>query len=130
MEIMVESWKADTTDERLGVMIPSDVLARAIEEFQQRIEANHEAIPGECFPPPDNLRLFMNLPHVSHVVKFAHMKNGSMVAKLKLVGKYRELSELGVRFDGRARVITRPETGTAEACTIITVDLQYREEDV
>lgn len=130
MEIMVEAWHAGVEDERNNVVIPPEVLSRAIEDFQKRIEANNEALPGECFPPPDNLRLFMNMPNVSHVVRFAHMEKGTMIAKLKLVGKYRELSELGVRFTGRARVLTQPETGVAERCAILTVDLQYREEDV
>ena len=127
MEIVVPLLKLDTVEED-GRFYPSEVLTPAVEAFDRHIRANSEALPGECHPVPPAANTFLNMVNASHVVKHCWVKGKLVQAKLKLVGKYRELSELGVRFGGKARVLTEG-TERVTAAKFITVDLLYRDED-
>ncbi len=136
MELMVQVLKlGEPVERKNSKLYTEEVMTRAVEEFERRIQANHEAIPGECFPPPDDLVSLLNMANASHVVKHCYIKNGWVVAKLKLVGKYKELAEQGVHFGGVLRTYDIDEngkpviTGPVAKCVIITVDLQYYEED-
>lgn len=119
---------------------PKEVMVRAVEEFDQRLKKNDGVVIGECQPPPDDLTLFMNMHHVSHVVKHAHIEAGSVVAIIDTVGKFDTLDKKGIAFGGTLRtldfnkegkeMVGARKKGEGEVVfksVIVTVDLQYRE---
>lgn len=127
MEIVVNLLKLDTVAED-GRFYPSEILTPAVEKFDRHLRLNHEALPGECHPTPAATNTFLNMATASHVVRHCWVKGNMVFAKLRLVGKFREMGELGVIFGGRARVLTEGEERVTSA-KFITVDLLYRDED-
>ena len=144
MEVMTPVMEVETVHQRNGRIYPLEVMTRAVEEFDRHVRNNHEAIPGEAHPVPDELAEFLNMANCSHVVKHCYMQHGKVIVKLKLINKYGELSKMGVRFTGVLRTLDYDENGQrmfgsgkvtgalhrkVHSCKIITVDLKYRDEE-
>ena len=137
MEVMTPVMEVDAVHPRNNRTYPAEVMTRAVEEFDRHIRNNHEVIPGEAHPAPEELAEFLNMANCSHVVKHCYMQHGKIIVKLKLIEKYNELSRMGVRFTGVLRTLDYDEHdkrmihrgGTVHRCKIITVDLKSRDEE-
>lgn len=141
MEILVEALKLDEELESFNhKLYPKEVVVKAVEDFNARLNA-HEGVIGECQPVPDDLIFYINPASASHVVKGCWIEGNTVVAKLKLVGKYREMADTGIQFKGALRTFDVGEKGEGAdgkhsfsgpgivaKTTIVTVDLIYREE--
>ncbi len=128
MEILVELIKVDTTDTMTGVVYPKSIVLHAIEEVEERIK-NNNGILGEELPAIEEASAYINPAKASHVVKHIWLSGDTVMAKLKLVGKYKDMSETGISFDGFLRFFHSlgEDKVAADMITIITVDLLYRE---
>lgn len=122
-----------------GVTYPRNVAVKAIESFQERLDANHEAIPGECGAPslPKDKEdvvsaisyLTINLERASHIVKAIWLDGNVMKAKIKLIGKFAELAKAGVEFSVIPRMVGDVnEELVCTKMTLATLDLAYIEE--
>ena len=141
MEVVFEALMLDTElEQRNHKVYPAEVMTRAVDDFVARIEKNEGAIPGECQPPPDDLIMYLRPENMSHVVKHVYIQGNRVVAKVDLVGRWNELAEKGVIWSGTLRTFDMDEDGkeinvqatkppfVVHKCSIITVDLIYREE--
>lgn len=128
MEILVELVKVDCTDPITGFVYPRGVVAQAIEAVEERIKRN-DGILGEEMPPPEEVCEYINPAKASHVVKHLWIKGNTVMAKIKLVGKYNDMSHAGIQFQGFLRAFTAlsDDKITVDNMTIVTVDLLYRE---
>ena len=128
MEILVKLIKVDGTDPITGYVYPKSLVVQAIEQAEERI-ARNDGILGEEMPPTEDLCEYINPSKASHVVKHMWIKGNYVMAKLKLVGKYNDMSHAGIEFQGFLRAFTSLDTDnvTINGMTIITVDLLYRE---
>jgi hypothetical protein len=128
MEILVELTKVDCTDPITGFVYPRGVIVKAIEAVEERIGRN-DGILGEETPPPEDVCEYINQVKASHVVKHLWIKGNTVMAKLDLAGKYKDMSRSGIQFQGFLRAFTSlaEDKITVESMTIVTVDLLYRE---
>jgi hypothetical protein len=128
MEILVELVKVDCTDPITGFIYPRSVAVKAIEAIEERI-VNNNGILGEEMPPPEEHCEYINPSKSSHVVKHMWIKGNTIMAKLDLAGKYRDMSVSGIIFQGFMRAFTSlaSDKVTVDNMTIITIDLLYRE---
>ncbi len=128
MEILVELTKVDCTDPITGFVYPRGVMVKAIEATEERITRN-DGILGEETPPAEDLCEYINPAKSSHVVKHLWIKGNTVMAKLDLVGKYKDMSRSGIQFQGFLRAYTSisEDKITVNSMTIVTVDLLYRE---
>lgn len=128
MEILVDLVKVDCTDPITGFIYPRGIVVQAIESAEERIR-NNDGILGEEMPPPEEVCEYINPSRASHVVKHIWIKGDTVMAKLKLVGKYNEMSHAGIQFQGFLRCFSSiaDDKITVSGMTIVTVDLLYRE---
>ncbi len=128
MEILVELIKVDTVDPITGYIYPRNITLGAIDSVEKRIQRNN-GILGEEIPASEEKCEYINPATASHLVKHLWIEGGTLRAKLKLVGKYREMAEAGIEFGGFLRMFhaVGKDGVTVTAMTIITVDLMYIE---
>jgi len=128
MEILVKLIEVDTPDPITGFTYPRGLALEAIDVVEKRIIRN-DGILGEELPACEELCEYINPAHASHVVKHMWISGDTVMAKLKLIGKYREMAEVGVEFGGFLRFFQSLEEDnvTVSSMVIITVDLMYRE---
>ena len=128
MEILVELIKVDVPDELTGFIYPRGIVQHAISLVEERISRN-DGILGEELPAAEEVSEYINPAKASHVVKHMWIKGDTVMAKILLVGKYADMSKAGIQFDGFLRFFQHvgADNVTAEAMTIVTVDLLYRE---
>lgn len=128
MEILVKLIKVNTLDPTTGYIYPKALTLNAIELVEKRIQRNN-AILGEEIPASEENCEYINPADASHLVKHMWIDGDTVMAKLKLVGKYREMAEAGIEFGGFLRMFhsLSEDNVTANAITIITVDLMYVE---
>jgi len=128
MEILVKLIKVDGTDPITGFVYPRSLVVQAIEAVEERI-GNNNGILGEELPPPEEACEYINPSKASHIVQHMWIKDNYVMAKLKLVGKYNDMSHAGIEFQGFLRAFTslNADKVTVDGMTIVTVDLLYRE---
>ncbi len=128
MEILVELTKIDCIDPDTGFFYPMGVMTKAVGIVEDRIGRN-DGILGEEIPPPGELCEYINLSKASHVVKHLWITGNTLMAKLDLVGKYKDMSRAGIQFQGFLRAFTSlsDDKKTVESMTIVTIDLMHQE---
>ncbi len=130
MEMLTIVMELDKLDN--DIIYPLEVVTPAVAEFSKIIRNNDECILGECSPPKDptlERSASIDLQRVSHIVKHISLDGKIVKAKLKLVGKYAELYNLGVDFTVIPRLLGKITEGVAEKIQFITLDLGYVIED-
>jgi len=134
MEQLIELMRLEEPHEITGVIYPTGVVLKAVEQFEARIKESPESggILGECSPPAydparglDTRYRSIDLVRASHIVRHLWVEKKTLICKVKLLGKYAEMAKyLDINFDGLPRA-----TGVIEGenvCTdytIITIDL-------
>lgn len=121
-----------------GVTYPLEVVTPAVAEFSKTIQQNGDGIIGECNSPAvlgtsdEAVERSSSIDpcHASHIVKHIWVEGKVVKAKLKLIGKYAELFDLGVDFTVIPRLLGKVEEGVAKHIRFITLDLAYVVEKV
>ena len=131
MEIIRRLIPLDRPSEEDGTIYPKDIVEDGLMHFVQRLQDNNECIAGEARQPiqKDDRWQIIDPRWVSHVVKHMWVENGWLLAKVKLIGRYREAAEEGLEWNLVPRAFGRVDKGVATAFHVITVDLAYREEE-
>ncbi len=127
MEMLTIVMELDTPDSE--IIYPLEVVTPAVAEFSKIIRKNNDGVLGECSPPQKGSsvdRSFsIDLQRVSHIVKHIWVDGKTVKAKLKLVGDYAELGNLGVDFTVVPRLLGKVTEGVAEKVQFVTLDLAY-----
>ena len=138
MEQLIDLLYLDELDPS-GVIYPTEVVARAVKEMEERIKKT-DGILGECSIPtgtnfyatPDARYQSIDMGRVSHIVRHVWIEKKRLKCKVKLLGRYAQIRELmPVAFEGIPRAIGAVEgSGKGKVCTeytLITVDLSMTE---
>ena len=138
MEQLIDLLYLDELDPS-GVIYPTAVVARAVQEIEERIKKS-DGILGECSIPmntnfnttPDLRYQSIDMGRVSHIVRHVWIEKKRLKCKVKLLGQYAQIRELmPVSFEGVPRAIGAVEGSDKEkVCTeytLITVDLSMTE---
>ena len=138
MEQLIDLMYLDELDPS-GVIYPTEVVARAVQEIEKRINKT-DGILGECSIPvgtdfyatPDIRYQSIDMGRVSHIVRHVWIEKKRLKCKVKLLGQYAQIRELmPVSFAGVPRAIGAVEgKGKEKVCTeytLITVDLAMTE---
>lgn len=131
MEIIRRLIPLDKPCEEDGTIYPKDIVEEGVMHFVERLRTNNECIAGEARQPIQKGDRWQVIDPrwVSHLVKHLWIENGHLLAKVHLLGKYKEAAEAGMDWELVPRAFGRVEKGEATAFHIITVDLAYREEE-
>lgn len=139
MEQLIDLLYLDQRLESTGVIYPTAVILRAVQDFEDRIKSSG-GILGECSMPtgtdmeqePSLRYTSIDMGRVSHIVQHAWVENNLLKCKVKLLGQYAQIAELmPVEYEGIPRatgaVEGNPRDRVCTEYTLITVDLSLTE---
>lgn len=114
-----------------GIIYPTAVVQVAVTEFEERIK-NSGGILGECSIPaetqldkePTDRYTSIDLGRVSHIVLHMWIDKRTLKCKVKLLGKYAQITDLlPLTFEGIPRATGHIENKVCTLYSLITVDL-------
>jgi len=137
MEQLIELMRLDEPCPN-GTIYPTAVVAKGVKDIEDRIALTNGVL-GECNPPAakagsvEITKRFtrIDMARVSHIVQHVWIDNKTLMCKIKLLGKYAEISHhMDITFGGIPRSTGLLEGDNSNVCTeysMITVDLALPE---
>ena len=133
MEQLIELMRLDEMQPNTGTIYPVAVVAKGVQVIEKRIQ-DYQGVLGECSPPSVNSITSIaadyrygciDLSRVSHIVKHVWIDKKTLMCKIRLLGKYAELSkEMNMEFGAAVRATGLvEESKVCTAYTLITIDL-------